>query len=170
MTTHSLQDKLNDVETAHKIILHSLFYIESMLKVWRDSPNSPVTPTELAQLEGRADELHNSLARLKATASMLKDRIEAEAEPEEDQAPISAVQDFTPDTTEITEGELNQLLRHVVLRYPEPAFTGGQILNRILDNHAENIGVYYVEDDGDGGEKLTPVTIFEIDDDKVILG
>lgn len=170
MTTRSLQDKLNDVETTYKIVLRTLFYIESVLEVWWGLPDFPVTPFELSQLEGRVDELHNRLNSLKATASMLKDRIEAEAEPEEDQAPISAEQDFTPDNAEITEEGLHRLLRHVVLRYPEPAFTGGQILNRILENHAENIGVYYTEDDGNGGETLTPVTIFEIDDDKVILG
>lgn len=179
--TEQVKAALEETKTMRRIMMYIQLAMEAFSTLVAINPNVNRADLDgIDEFEANLEVLNEHVERLKGVQEALEARLEvltdfgdnddAEAEPEEDQAPISAEQDFTSANTEITDEDLARLLRHIAFRYPEPAFTGGQIVNRILENHAEDIGVYYVEDDGDGGEKLTPVTIFEIDDNKVILG
>ena len=75
----------------------------------------------------------------------------------------------TAEAVRLSDEKAKRLLRHIYLHFPEPALTGGQIINRIMDNHATDTGVYISEENDNGDEELTPVTIVDIHDGKIVL-
>lgn len=174
----SLQDQLDNAENVRRMMLGVLLFGEELLKhiLSQDDYNSKNYP-ELPDLMDNLDALHERLRGISLAIGKIKDRIEAEAEPDGDQAPVSAAEDFGPDEVNPSTAEVvrlpdekaKRLLRHIYLHFPEPALTGGQIINRIMDNHATDTGVYISEEDDNGDEELTPVTIVDIHDGKIVL-
>lgn len=175
----SLQDQLDEAETVRRMMLGVLLFGEELIKHLRSQTDyNPKNYPELPDLMDNLDALHERLRGISLAIGKIKDRIETEAEPDDgDQVPVSAAEDFGPDevnpstaeAVRLPDEKLKQLLRHIYLHFPEPALTGGQIINRIMDNHATDTGVYISEENDNGDEELTPVTIVDMHDGKIVL-
>ena len=175
----NLQDQLDEAENVRRMMLGVLLFGEELIKHLRSQDDyNPKNYPNLPDLMDNIDALHERLRGISLAIGKIKDRIETEAEPDGDQAPVSAAEDFGPDEVNPSTAEVvrlpgekaKRLLRHIYLHFPEPALTGGQIINRIMDNHATDTGVYISEEDDNGDEELTPVTIVDIHDGKIVLG
>ena len=175
----NLQDQLDNAENVRRMMLGVLLFGEELIKhiLSQDDYNQKNYP-ELPELIDNIDALHERLRGISLTIGKIKDRIETEAEPDDgDQIPVSAAEDFGPDevnpstaeAVRLPDEKAKRLLRHIYLHFPEPALTGGQIINRIMDNHATDTGVYISEENDNGDEELTPVTIVDIHDGKIVL-
>lgn len=174
----NLQDQLDEAENVRRMMLGVLLFGEELIKRLRSQDDyNPKNYPELPDLMDNLDALHERLRGISLAIGKIKDRIETEAEPDGDQAPVSAAEDFGPDevnpstaeAAQMSDEKAKRLLRHIYLHFPEPALTGGQIINRIMDNHATDTGVYISEENDNGDEELTPVTIVDIHDGKIVL-
>ena len=175
----SLQDQLDEAETVRRVMLGVLLFGEELIKRLRSQDDyNPKNYPELPDLMDNLDILHERLRGISLAIGKIKDRIETEAEPDGDQAPVSAAEDFGPDkvnpspaeAVRLSDEKAKQLLRAIYAHYPEPPLTGGQFVNRVIENHADTLPIYMTSEDEDGNETFEPITCWDIHDGKIVLG
>lgn len=174
----NLQDQLDEAETVRRMMLGVLLFGEELLKHLRfQADYNPKNYPELPDLMDNLDALHERLRGISLAIGKIKDRIETEAEPDGDQAPVSAAEDFTNDNTNLATAEetqlsdenLKRLLRAIYAHYPEPPLTGGQFINRVIENHADTLPIYMTSEDEAGNETFEPITCWDMHDGKIVL-
>lgn len=175
----SLQDQLEEAENVRRMMLGILLFGEELLKRLRSQADyNPKNYPDLPDLMDNLDVLHERLRGISLAIGKIKDRIETEADPDDgDQAPVSAAEDFGPDEVNLSKAEalgqskekIERLMHSLYAHYPEPPLTGGQFVNRVVDNDAGGLPIYMTGEDEDGNEAFEPITCWDIHDGKIVL-